>query len=1203
MARRRRTPVAPRCRPARPAARAIGATAAPVALVSAAWVSWSWLRSPCSRGSRPEARRQRPARDDRHPARGPPRLLRRRRRRDAGRSTPWPRAACASRRRSPTRRSPRPPTPRSSPASRPSRHGVRDNGGFALPRRRHTLAEALPRRAGYRTAAFVSGFPLDRRFGLARGFDRYDDRLPRGDDARRAAYVERPADATTDAALRWLCALDRRRAPVVRLGALLRPARALRAAGAVPRPASPAAPTTARSPSSTRSSAGCCVARRRSAARRDARARHRGPRREPRRARRGHARRLRVRRDAAGAVDHGRPRRAARPRVSTVVAAASTSPRRSSSSRACAAPRASQGRSLRAARGRGATWTTRRPTPSRSSASCSSAGPPLHAWRTATLKLIDAPRPELYDARGRPRRDDEPSPPARSDAVARLRGAPAAALKARPPDATRPAERRGHASGCARSATWAARRPRASAPRPARPEGRHRARSSGSSAASPRRASDPALAVAGADGGRWPRTPDGPGPALPRDRAGRARRTSRRRSRTWRRSARAGRGPPDDLVLLAECLRLRGPRRQEALAALDRAAEARPARPGAAAPPRAGAARLGREDEAATAYEQVARPRPGQPRRCAGSRPRARRAATIACGERFYEGSAPPIPQTSGALVKLGVARDARRAASTRRSPLSARPSRSTRATPRPCSTSAARSRKSGRAREAMPYLESARSRPGPRTPVALNSLGFARLESGDARGALDALRASLALDPRQPQIAAAAAELSRGACRAGALSEPPAQAARQPPRRRAAPGRAVAPLRVAGGRAAGSSSRAAIAWFVVAAAPRAPAARARAEPAARHARHDARRPPRLLRLRRARGRGTSTGSPPRACASRRPEPRADHPARPRLDLHRPLSVRARRAQQRQLLPGRALPDARHGPEGTRATAPAAFVSSFILDRRYGLARGFDVYDDRMEGAQPQVVALEAERRGDRTALALDALAGEAGRAPDAPFFAWLHLYDPHEPYRPPPPVPRPVRGRVPTTARSRSTTPSWPRCSTGSPRLGSLDRTAGRRGRRPRREPRRARRGDALDVRLRERAPRAADPVAARRLPAGLVVASSRCARPTSRPTLLELLGAPAARTRRTARSLVPLFDGGAAPGRRRRSTPRPTCRSFYMNWAPLRSLRDDALQADRRAATRALRPRPRPRASARTSTPTSARGRARRCGRRSSA
>ena len=75
--------------------------------------------------------------------------------------------------------------------------------GLRPARGRATLAEAF-RQAGYRTAAFVSGFPLERRFGFARGFDTYDDRLPRGKDARRTAYVERPADRTTDAALRWL---------------------------------------------------------------------------------------------------------------------------------------------------------------------------------------------------------------------------------------------------------------------------------------------------------------------------------------------------------------------------------------------------------------------------------------------------------------------------------------------------------------------------------------------------------------------------------------------------------------------------------------------------------------------------------------------------------------------------------------------------------------------------------------------------------------------------------------------------------------------------------------------------------------------------------------------------------------------------------------------------------------------------------------
>jgi Tfp pilus assembly protein PilF len=83
----------------------------------------------------------------------------------------------------------------------------------------------------------------------------------------------------------------------------------------------------------------------------------------------------------------------------------------------------------------------------------------------------------------------------------------------------------------------------------------------------------------------------------------------------------------------------------------------------------------------------------------------------------------------------------------------------------------------------------------------------------------------------------------------------------------------------------------------------------------------------------------------------------------------------------------------------------AAFVSSFILDRRFGLALGFDTYDDRMEEGPALGSGLEAERRGDRTALALLRwLDGYAGQGTSASFFVWLHLYDPHEPYQPPPP-------------------------------------------------------------------------------------------------------------------------------------------------------------------------------------------------------
>lgn len=87
----------------------------------------------------------------------------------------------------------------------PPGHGARHNG-VAMRGNVATLAERF-REAGARTAAFVSAFPLDRSFGLARGFEVYSDRMPRGADGRLAN--ERPGRATVDDALAWL---DARRA-------------------------------------------------------------------------------------------------------------------------------------------------------------------------------------------------------------------------------------------------------------------------------------------------------------------------------------------------------------------------------------------------------------------------------------------------------------------------------------------------------------------------------------------------------------------------------------------------------------------------------------------------------------------------------------------------------------------------------------------------------------------------------------------------------------------------------------------------------------------------------------------------------------------------------------------------------------------------------------------------------------------------------
>jgi len=85
----------------------------------------------------------------------------------------------------------------------PLRHGIRNNGGYVLPTQVGTIAEDF-RRGGYQTGAFVSGFPLETRFGYSRGFDVYDDKFPHGNDPRRAPYVERPADQTTSVATAWL---------------------------------------------------------------------------------------------------------------------------------------------------------------------------------------------------------------------------------------------------------------------------------------------------------------------------------------------------------------------------------------------------------------------------------------------------------------------------------------------------------------------------------------------------------------------------------------------------------------------------------------------------------------------------------------------------------------------------------------------------------------------------------------------------------------------------------------------------------------------------------------------------------------------------------------------------------------------------------------------------------------------------------------
>jgi choline-sulfatase len=97
----------------------------------------------------------------------------------------------------------------------------------------------------------------------------------------------------------------------------------------------------------------------------------------------------------------------------------------------------------------------------------------------------------------------------------------------------------------------------------------------------------------------------------------------------------------------------------------------------------------------------------------------------------------------------------------------------------------------------------------------------------------------------------------------------------------------------------------------------------------------------------------------------------------------------------------------------------AAFVSSFALAKRFGLARGFDRYDDEFPNGLPERTAQETTDRviGFLRASGVGSRASETSSSSDSrsptphtPLFLWVHYYDPHYPYTPP----EPFRSRYP---------------------------------------------------------------------------------------------------------------------------------------------------------------------------------------------
>lgn len=87
----------------------------------------------------------------------------------------------------------------------------------------------------------------------------------------------------------------------------------------------------------------------------------------------------------------------------------------------------------------------------------------------------------------------------------------------------------------------------------------------------------------------------------------------------------------------------------------------------------------------------------------------------------------------------------------------------------------------------------------------------------------------------------------------------------------------------------------------------------------------------------------------------------------------------------------------------TNGFATGAFIGAFPLDGRFGLTPGFDVYDGRFDdsGSGAQFILPE------RPAALVVSRATEWMRAQPARWFAWVHVYEPHAPYQPPPPFDR----------------------------------------------------------------------------------------------------------------------------------------------------------------------------------------------------
>src|SRR5260221_8481307 len=91
-----------------------------------------------------------------------------------------------------------------------------------------------------------------------------------------------------------------------------------------------------------------------------------------------------------------------------------------------------------------------------------------------------------------------------------------------------------------------------------------------------------------------------------------------------------------------------------------------------------------------------------------------------------------------------------------------------------------------------------------------------------------------------------------------------------------------------------------------------------------------------------------------------------------------------------------------------RGFATGACVGGGPLERGFVLEGGFEVYDDRLGRTDKISDFTLAERpAGEVVDAALKWIGGQQGR-----WFAWVHVFDPHAPYTPPPPFDPEYAGR-----------------------------------------------------------------------------------------------------------------------------------------------------------------------------------------------